>query len=60
MQLTFFCRAGWQDWDVAAMLPRLATYLGHTDPKHTFWYYSDSRVIPIPAPLRAWWACDLG
>jgi integrase/recombinase XerD len=46
--------------DVAAMLPRLATYLGHTDPKHTFWYYSDSRVIPIPAPLRAWWACDLG
>jgi len=39
--------------DVAAMLPRLATYLGHTDPKHTFWYYSDSRVIPIPAPLRA-------
>ena len=39
--------------DVAAMLPRLATYLGHTDPKHIFWYYSDSRVIPIPAPLRA-------
>jgi integrase/recombinase XerD len=26
--------------DVAAMLPRLATYLGHTDPKHTFWYLS--------------------
>ena len=23
-------------------------------------YYSDSRVIPIPAPLRAWWVCDLG
>ena len=20
------------------MLPRLATYLGHTDPEHTFWY----------------------
>jgi len=26
--------------DVAAMMPRLATYLGHTDPKHTFWYLS--------------------
>jgi integrase/recombinase XerD len=39
--------------DVAAMMPRLSTYLGHTDPKHTYWYYSDSRVIPIPAPLRA-------
>ncbi len=20
------------------MLPRLSTYLGHTDPKHTYWY----------------------
>src|SRR6266545_5710975 len=28
------------DADVPAMLPRLATYLGHTDPKHTFWYLS--------------------
>jgi integrase/recombinase XerD len=26
--------------DVAAMLPRLATFLGHADPKHTFWYLS--------------------
>jgi integrase/recombinase XerD len=31
------------DWyrtgaDVAAMLPRLSTVLGHTDPKHTYWY----------------------
>jgi integrase len=26
--------------DVAAMMPRLSTYLGHTDPKHTFWYLS--------------------
>ena len=26
--------------DVAAMLPRLSTYLGHTDPKHTYWYLS--------------------
>jgi integrase len=31
------------DWyargdDVQALLPRLSTYLGHTDPKHTYWY----------------------
>ena len=26
--------------DAAVMLPRLATYLGHSDPKHTFWYLS--------------------
>jgi integrase len=31
------------DWhrdgvDVAAMMPKLSTYLGHTDPKHTYWY----------------------
>ena len=23
-----------------AMMPRLSTYLGHTDPKHTYWYLS--------------------
>jgi integrase/recombinase XerD len=33
------------DWyrdgiDVTAWLPRLSTYLGHTDPKHTYWYLS--------------------
>jgi integrase len=26
--------------DVQALLPRLSTYLGHADPKHTFWYLS--------------------
>jgi site-specific recombinase XerD len=26
--------------DVQAMLPRLSTYLGHTDPRHTYWYLS--------------------
>ena len=46
------------DWyrdgsDVAARLPLLSTYLGHADPKNTYWYYSDSRVIPKPAPLHA-------
>jgi hypothetical protein len=39
--------------DVPALLPSLSTWLGHADPASTFWYYSDSRVIPIPAPLRA-------
>ncbi len=33
------------DWyrrseDVPALLPRLSTYLGHADPRHTFWYLS--------------------
>jgi integrase/recombinase XerD len=22
------------------MLPRLSTYIGHVDPKHTYWYLS--------------------
>ena len=39
--------------DVQARLPQLSTWLGHADPKSTYWYYSDFRVIPIPAPLRA-------
>jgi integrase/recombinase XerD len=46
------------DWyrdggDVAARLPLLSAWLGHADPGSTYWYYSDSRVIPIPAPLPA-------
>ncbi len=46
------------DWhragmDVQALLPLLSTYMGHVDPKSTYWYYSDSRVIPIPVPLHA-------
>ena len=39
--------------DVQARLPLLSTWLGHVDPKSTYWYYSDSRVIPTPAPSRA-------
>ena len=35
-----------------ARLPLLSTYLGHAA-LQTYWYYSDSRVIPIPAPLSA-------
>ena len=36
------CLLGWyrDGADVTAMLPRLSTYLGHTDPKHTYWYLS--------------------
>jgi integrase/recombinase XerD len=46
------------DWyregvDVQARLPWLSTYVGHVDPKSTYWYYSDSRVIPMSAPSRA-------
>ena len=39
--------------DVTALLPRLSTYLGHLVPAYTYRYYSDSRVIPMPAPSRA-------
>jgi len=39
--------------DVEARLPVLSTWLGHVDPQATYWYYSDSRVIPIPVPLHA-------
>jgi len=47
-----------RDWyrdgiDVQARLPVLSTMLGHIAPAHTYWYYSDSRVIPIPVPSRA-------
>jgi integrase len=46
---------GWyQDGqDVQARMPALSTYLGHAGPSATYWYYSDSRVIPIPVPLHA-------
>jgi integrase len=37
--------------DVNARLPLLSAYLGHVSPASTYWYYSDSRVIPIPASL---------
>lgn len=29
-----------EDQDVPALLPKLSTYLGHADPKDTFWYLS--------------------
>jgi integrase/recombinase XerD len=36
--------------NVAVRLPLLSTYLGHSEPANTYWYYSDSRVIPMCAP----------
>jgi integrase/recombinase XerD len=46
------------DWyragvDVQERLPLLSTWLGHVSPASTYWYYSDSRVIPMPAPSCA-------
>ena len=39
--------------DVQANIPSLSTYLGHREPASTYWYYSDSRVIPTPVPSCA-------
>jgi hypothetical protein len=39
--------------DVDEHIGVLSAYLGHVHPGDTYWYYSDSRVIPIPAPLAA-------
>jgi integrase len=45
------------DWyrtsaDVPAMMPRLATYLGHTDPKHTYWYLTAAPELMALAGQR--------
>ena len=53
----YFAVAALRDWhrgglDVEALLPVLSAYLGHLAPANTYWYYSDSRVIPMPAPFR--------
>ena len=34
--------------NVQSKIPSLSTYLGHREPSSTYWYYSDSRVIPKP------------
>jgi integrase/recombinase XerD len=46
--------------DPSVILPVLSTWLGHARPGDTYWYYSDSRVIPMPAPSCAQEARDLG
>jgi integrase len=38
--------------DVQALLPRLSTYLGHTDPKHTYWYLSAAPELLALAEQR--------
>ena len=45
------------DWyaggaDVQALLPRLSTYLGHADPKHTYWYLSAAPELLALAAQR--------
>ncbi|MBC7273021.1 tyrosine-type recombinase/integrase [Streptomyces albogriseolus] len=45
------------DWyrdgaDAAAMMPKLSTYLGHTDPKHTYWYLSAAPELMALAGRR--------
>lgn len=42
-----------QGIDVDRKIAVLATYLGHVEVRDVYWYYSDSRVIPMPAPSRA-------
>src|SRR5674476_1057125 len=42
-----------QGVDVDRKIAVLATYLGHVVVSDTYWYYSDSRVIPMPAPSCA-------
>lgn len=38
--------------DVQALLPRLATYLGHADPRHTYWYLSAAPELLTLAAQR--------
>jgi integrase/recombinase XerD len=52
-----FAVATLTDWyrngaDVPAMMPRLSTYLGHTDPKNTFWYLSAAPELMALAGQR--------
>lgn len=38
--------------DVQPVIPRLATYLGHADPKHTYWYLSAAPELLALAAAR--------
>ena len=38
--------------DVEREIPKLATYLGHTDPKNTFWYLSAAPELMALAGQR--------
>jgi integrase len=39
--------------DVAARLPQLSTYLGHADPKSTYWYLTGSPELLAMLGSRA-------
>jgi integrase/recombinase XerD len=52
-----FAVASLLDWyrngaDIPAMMPRLSTYLGHSDPRHTFWYLSAAPELMALAGQR--------
>jgi integrase/recombinase XerD len=52
-----FATATLLDWyrdgdDVAARLPQLSTYLGHVDPKSTYWYLTGSPELLTLAAAR--------
>jgi hypothetical protein len=51
--LSFLRDAGAAPPPAAAEMPLLSAYLGHVSPVSTYWYYSDFRVIPIPASVSA-------
>jgi hypothetical protein len=38
--------------DIPALMPRLSTYLGHSDPQHTFWYLSAAPELMALASER--------
>lgn len=39
--------------DISALMPLLATYLGHSDPKHSYWYLSAAPELMAVASERA-------
>ena len=39
--------------DIPALMPLLATYLGHTDPKHSYWYLSAAPELMAVVSERA-------
>jgi integrase len=52
-----FCVASVLSWyrdgaDIAAMMPRLSTYVGHIDPRHTFWYLAAAPELMALAGQR--------
>jgi len=44
-----WCR---DDGDVAARMPLLSAYLGHSDPRHTYWYLTGTPELLAEAARR--------